>query len=284
MKISETTLAVGQFRWFYRQIQPSSPGSFPPVVLLHGLPAQSLCWTGVMPLLAQKGFTAIAPDWLGFGFSDKPDRREFAYTVTAYEQALGDFLQALELDKIFLVVQGFLATVGISYALNHPDQVERLAILNTPVVPPVKLPWPMKQWTLPLVGDMVTQDPLIIDRTLEGGSGFVISDERLAAYRQPWRKTSAAGRALMAATKNLELPTVLPSIGDRLQNQWQQPTCFIWGGLDPWLPVEPIQALVHQNPPWEFVLLPEAKHYPQEHFPEEVGDALTTFFRRTSLL
>jgi haloalkane dehalogenase len=167
VKISENTLDVGQFRWFYRQIQSSQSASKSPVVLLHGLPSQSLSWTGVMPLLAEKDFTAIAPDWLGFGYSTMPDRREFAYTAAAYEQELGKFLQALQLEKISLVVQGFLATVGIQYALNHPEQIDRLVILNTPVVPPVKLPWPMQQWTIPLVGDMVTQDPLIIDRTLE---------------------------------------------------------------------------------------------------------------------
>lgn len=280
MKISEKNLAVGEFNWFYRQVEARSSTDRSPMVLLHGLPSQSLTWTGVMPLLAEKGFTVIAPDWLGFGFSDKPERREFAYSSVAYEQALGEFLQALNLERVSLVVQGFFATVGIQYALNHPDRIDRLAILNTPVVPPVKLPWPMKQWTLPLVGDMVTQDPLIIDRTLEGGSGFVISDERLAVYRQPWLKTSASGRVLMAVTKQLDLARLLPTIGDRLQREWQKPTCFIWGALDPWLSIEPIQDLVKSHSHLELVTLPEAKHYPQEHFPQEVGDTLTTFLRR----
>ncbi|QHU99167.1 alpha/beta fold hydrolase [Synechocystis sp. CACIAM 05] len=280
MKISEQTLEVGQFHWFYRQIQPPQPPNNPPVVLLHGLPSQSLCWTGVMPLLAEKGLTAIAPDWLGFGFSDILDKRDFAYTTAAYEQALGEFFQSLELEKIFLVVQGFLATAGIEYALNHPDQIERLAILNTPVVPPVSLPWPMRQWAIPLVGDMVTQDPLIIDRTLEGGSGFVISDEKLDIYRKPWLKTSAAGRALMAVTKNLPTTNALTKIGDRLRTEWQKPTCFIWGTADKWLSVEPIEQLVQGVSHLELIKLSEAKHYPQEHFPQEVGTALQTFFRK----
>ncbi|QUS61874.1 alpha/beta fold hydrolase [Synechocystis sp. PCC 7339] len=280
MKISEQTLEVGQFHWFYRQIEPIQSTDAAPIVLLHGLPSQSLCWTGVMPLLAEKGLRAIAPDWLGFGFSDILDKRDFAYTIAAYEQALGELLTALELPKISLVVQGFLATVGIEYALNHPEQIERLAILNTPVIPPVSLPWPMRQWTIPLVGDMVTQDPLIIDRTLEGGSGFVISDERLNTYRKPWLKTSAAGRALMAATKNLPTTNDLAKIGDRLRGEWQKPTCLIWGTADKWLSVEPIEHLVQGARHLELVKLPEAKHYPQEHFPQEVGETLQTFFRK----
>ncbi|MEY2985247.1 MAG: hypothetical protein RLZZ568_1864, partial [Cyanobacteriota bacterium] len=107
--------------------------------------------------------------------------------------------------------------------------------------------------------------------------------ETLAIYRQPWLKTSAAGRALMAATKNLQLATVLPTIGDRLQNHWQKPTCFIWGALDPWLPIDPIQSLVNHHSHLDLVTLPAAKHYPQEHFPQDVGDALTTFLRRQAL-
>lgn len=279
MKISEQTIEVGKHRWFYRQMPPVQSSEASPVVLLHGLPSQSLCWTGVMPLLAEKGFTAIAPDWLGFGFSDMPDKRDFAYTTAAYEEVLGEFLKSLQLEKVSLVVQGFLATVGIRYALNHPEQIDRLVIINTPVVPPVALPWPMRQWTIPLVGDMITQDPLIIDRTLEGGSGFVIADEKLDIYRKPWLTTSAAGRALMAATKNLQLANTLPNIGDRLQKEWQKPTCFIWGLEDKWLSVEPIEELVKNNDHLKLVKLPEAKHYPQEHFPQEVGNALTTFLR-----
>ncbi len=217
------------------------------------------------------------PDWLGSGFSDKPERREFPYTQVAYEQALGEWIQALGLEKFSLVVQGFLATVGIQYALNHPEQIERLAILNTPLLPPVKLPWAMRQWTLPLIGDMVTQDPLLVDRTLEGGSGFVISDEALDIYRRPFLKTSASGRALMATTKNLDLAATLPTIGDRLRNEWRQPTQIIWGALDPWLSLDAIKPWVAAQDNITLVTLPEAKHYPQIHFPQETGSTLIRF-------
>ena len=180
------------------------------------------------------------------------------------------------------MVQGFLASVGIQYALANPERIERLVILNTPITPTAKLPWPMKQWTLPFVGDMVTQDPLLIDRTLEGGSGFVINDEKLDVYRRPFLKTSATGRALMATAKNLNLAQELVAVEQGLQ-KIELPTALIWGCADPWLDGESVQNLAKSNPKLSFVALPEAKHYPQEHWPKEVSEALTTFLRRQIL-
>ncbi len=141
-----------------------------------------------MPALAERGFRAIAPDWIGFGLSAKPDRRDFAYTPDAFINALAEFIQTLEIDRFFLVVQGFLGSVGIQYALRHPEQIERLSILNAPVSPSAKLPWKIKQLGIPLVGEMLTQDPLLVDRTLEGGSRYRVSDADLDVYRRSFPK------------------------------------------------------------------------------------------------
>ena len=283
MKITENTIAIADLNWFYREVSSESASQLAaersPVVLLHGLPSQSLTWSSLLELLGEQGWRAIAPDWIGSGFSSKPEKREFAYTPEVYLQALGDFLSALELPKISLIVQGLLASVGIQYALRHPEQIDRLIILNTPLTPTVKLPWLMQQWTIPFLGDMVTQDPLLIDRTLEGGSGFVISDARLDIYRKPFLKTSASGRALLTTTKNLNFAKTLIEIETGLK-QWQKPTLLIWGMQDPWLTLDPVEDLVAQNPQLELFKLPEAKHYPQEHWPQEIGEAVIRFLRR----
>ena len=283
MKITENTIAIADLNWFYREVSSELASQLAaersPVVLLHGLPSQSLTWSGLLELLGEQGWRAIAPDWIGSGFSSKPEKREFAYTPEVYLEALGDFLTTLELSKISLIVQGFLASVGIQYALRHPEQIDRLIILNTPLTPTVKLPWLMKQWTIPFLGDMVTQDPLLIDRTLEGGSGFVISDARLDIYRKPFLKTSASGRALLTTTKNLNFAKTLTEVETGLK-QWQKPTLLIWGMQDPWLTLDPVETLVAQNPQLELFKLPEAKHYPQEHWPQEIGEAVIRFLRR----
>ena len=202
MSITENSIEVGSLKWFY--LETGDVSDKPPVLLLHGLPAHSYCWGEIMPVLAEKGKRAIAPDWIGSGFSIKPDRRDFAYTPQAFLDALGGFISALELKQFSLVVQGFLGSVGLQYALDNPEQIENLVILNTPLSPEAKLPWQMQQWGIPFVGDMLTQDPLLVDRSLEGGSGFVISDKNLAIYRKPFLKSSDVGRALVATIQKNE--------------------------------------------------------------------------------
>ncbi|MCS6812078.1 MAG: alpha/beta fold hydrolase [Cyanobacteria bacterium] len=279
MSVTECHCDVGALRWFYRQGIPNSPVDKPPVVLLHGIPAQSYSWRGVLSSLADYGFQAIAPDWIGSGFSAKPDRREFAYTPDAFVQALADFLQALDLTRVSLVVQGFLGSVGLQYALRHPDQIERLAILNTPLSPAAQLPWRIRQLGLPLVGDMLTQDPLLVDRTLEGGSPYQVADEDLDVYRRPFLQSSAAGRSLLATVQHLNLAQATTEIAAGFP-RWQAPVQVIWGVKDPWLPVALAQSFVQQVPNAELALLDEVGHYPQEDWHEKVSDVLIPFLRR----
>jgi len=279
VKITDKTVDTGKLEWFYREAVPESPNNKPPILLLHGLPSQSYTWLPILNQLAENGFQAIAPDWIGSGLSDKPEKRDFAYTPQAYLEALTDLINTLNLERLSIVVQGYLASVGVQYALQNREKIEKLVILNTPLTTIAKLPWPMTQWTLPFVGDMVTQDPLLIDRTLEGGSGFVVSDEKLDVYRRPYLKTSAVGRSLMVTTKNLKLAKAMPEIELGLKS-WSKPALIIWGMLDPWLAFEPIEQLGNSNSQLELVKLPEAKHYPQEHWPEEIGEILLPFLRR----
>lgn len=279
MTHQEKEVEIGGLTWFYREAEPLNPSDKPPVVLLHGLPAQSYGWRHVLPALAERGFRAIAPDWIGFGFSGKPDRRDFAYTPEAYVNALEEFLNTLAIDRFSLVVQGFVGSVGLQYALRHPERIERLAIFNTPLTPDAKLPWKIRQLGLPLVGDMLTQDPLLVDRTLEGGGGYRVEDADLDVYRRPFLKSSDAGRSLLAVVQNLQLPTAMAEIQAGFAN-WHHPTLVAWGLRDPWLPFRLAQAFTQTVSQAELVQLDEVGHYPQEDWHEKVNDALLMFLRR----
>ena len=282
MSFSEKTIQVNKYKWFYREADLSEETSTdkPTIVFLHGIPSQSYCWGEMLSAVGGKGFNAIAPDWLGMGFSDHPDKRDFKYTPDAFIEALGDFLKELNIEECFLVVQGFLGSVGIQYALRNSEQIKGLILLNTPVSSKVKLPWIMKQWTIPLAGEMLTQDPLLVDRTLEGGSGFVINDEHLNIYRKPFLTSSSAGRSLQAITKNLQLSKAMKEIETGLSN-WEKPTLIIWGKEDPWLSINDAKNLTRKGN-FQLIELPEAKHYPQEHWAEEVNENLVNFLLRKS--
>jgi pimeloyl-ACP methyl ester carboxylesterase len=281
VSITEHKIKVGSLEWFYRESSPIGRTDLLPVLLLHGLPSQSYTWRKIMPALASQGTRAIAPDWIGFGFSAKPERREFAYTPDAFITALAEFIKALEIERFSLVVQGFLGSVGLQYALRHSDQIESLAILSTPISKAAKLPWKMQQMGMPLAGEVLTQDPLLVDRTLEGGSRYQIADADLDVYRKPFLKSSQAGRSLLATVRNLQLQPSMAEIESGFQ-QWQQPTLIVWGMNDPWLPLSMAQNFARSVPQAEFIQLQKVGHYPQEHYHEAILSDLLPFVRRSA--
>lgn len=129
------------------------------------------------------------------------------------------------------------------------------------------------------MGEMLTQDPLLVDRTLETGSGYVISDENLGIYRQPFLKNSQAGRSLVATIKNLRLKKAMTEIETGWET-WEQPTQILWGMSDPWLSADFAQNLAQEKNNIRLVKLEEAKHYPQEHWSEDISPILLTFLRQ----
>ncbi|BAY35088.1 alpha/beta hydrolase fold protein (plasmid) [Nostoc carneum NIES-2107] len=279
MSITENKITVNSLDWFYREAAPVGRTDLIPVVLLHGIVSQSYSWRNILPALASQGTRAIAPDWIGYGFSSTPEKRDFAYTPEAFITALEGFIQVLELERFSLVVQGFLGSVGLQYALRHPEQIANLAILNAPISTAAKLPWKIKQMGLPLAGEMMTQDPLLVDRTLEGGSRYRIGDKDLDVYRRPFLKSSAPGRSLLSTIRNLQLDSAMQEVESGFK-QWQQPILIQWGMIDPWLPVDIAQSFVDSVPNAELVKLNNVGHYPQEHYHETILEDLLPFMRR----
>jgi pimeloyl-ACP methyl ester carboxylesterase len=279
--ITKASIKVGTLEWFYREAQPVGWENPKTAILLHGLPSQSFTWTGLLPSLAENGMRAIAPDWIGFGNSSKPEPRDFAYTPDALILAFAEMMDALSLDRVSLIVQGFLGTVGIQYAIRYPNRVEKLVILNAPLTTKAKLPWKIKQLGLPIAGEMLTQDPLSAERTLEAGCKLVIEDQYLEVYRQPYLKSSIAGRTLLATIRNLKLAESLAEITTGLPTL-DIPIQIIWGTQDPWLDLVLAETCVTSLKQGALITLPTAAHYPQEHWYAEIKESLIPFLRSQS--
>lgn len=279
MSLTEHKIKVDSLEWFYRECEPIGRTDLLPVVLLHGLVSQSYSWRNIMPALGSQGTRAIAPDWIGYGFSAQPEKWDFAYTPDKFITALEGFVKALELERFSLVVQGYLGSVGLQYALRHPEQIANIAILNAPISTTAKLPWKIKQLGLPLAGEMMTQDPLLVDRTLEGGSRYRIEDKDLDIYRKPFLKASTAGRSLLATVRNLQLDQAMSEIESGFK-EWQQPILIQWGMIDPWLPIDVAQKFADSVPNAELIKINNVGHYPQEHYHKTILEDLLPFVRR----
>jgi pimeloyl-ACP methyl ester carboxylesterase len=281
MTIDRAMIKVGEYEWFYRECQPLNQlNQRPAVVFLHGLIAPSYSWRQVMPELMALGFRCIAPDWLGTGNSQIPDRLDFPYTPAALSAELGKFLDAMGIEQCALVVQGYSGVIGVKYALEHPDRIDRLAILNAPISAQAKLPWQIRQLGIPLVGDALVQDFRLPDKIIEGGGGYRVEEKAMNIYRNPWLESSDGGRILHTLIRNLNVPELGATIEQGLKT-WDKPLLLAWGDRDPWLPIAAAKATAQGFPAAEFVTLEEVGHYPQEDWHEKVVDAVGTFLRRS---
>ncbi|MDX3093115.1 alpha/beta fold hydrolase [Streptomyces sp. ME19-03-3] len=103
-------------RLFYRE---AGPADAPAVVLLHGFPTSSFMFRELIPRLAGR-YRVIAPDHLGFGFSDAPGADAFAYSFDALAGLTKDLLDQLGVTRYALYVQDYGAPIGWRLALATP--------------------------------------------------------------------------------------------------------------------------------------------------------------------
>lgn len=110
---------VDGIRIFYRECGDVNK---PTLVLFHGFPSASHMFRDLMPMLEDK-FHMIAPDYPGFGQSESPDRKEFAYTFEHLSEIMDDFLKEIGVDKFYMYVFDYGAPIGFRIALKHPDSI-----------------------------------------------------------------------------------------------------------------------------------------------------------------
>ena len=112
---------------FYRE---AGNKESPTIVLLHGFPSSSHMFRDLIPKLAGK-FHVIAPDYIGFGYSDAPDVNEFEYTFDNLAVYVEDFLfNILGLKKFSVYVQDYGAPIGYRIAFRHQDAIEGVVVQN----------------------------------------------------------------------------------------------------------------------------------------------------------
>jgi pimeloyl-ACP methyl ester carboxylesterase len=118
---------VRGLRMFYRE---AGSKESPTIVLLHGFPSSSHMFRDLIPQLAAK-FHIIAPDYIGFGYSDAPAVSEFEYSFDNLASYVEDFLfDILGLKKFSIYVQDYGAPIGYRIAVKHQDAIEGIIAQN----------------------------------------------------------------------------------------------------------------------------------------------------------
>ena len=106
------------------------PPDAAPVLLMHGEPSWAYLYRKMIPALVDAGHRAVVPDFVGFGRSDKPARRE-DYTYQRHVDWMRAFVEALDLRDTTLFCQDWGGLIGLRLAAEHPDRFARIVAANT---------------------------------------------------------------------------------------------------------------------------------------------------------
>ncbi|MFD2418157.1 haloalkane dehalogenase [Amycolatopsis pigmentata] len=161
----------------------AGPPDGPPVLLLHGEPSWSFLYRKVLPVLADAGLRAIAPDLVGFGRSDKPAHATDHSYARHVEWMRAFAFDALDLRDVTLVGQDWGGLIGLRLVAEHPGRFARVVAANTGL-PTGDDGMPAVWWAF---HDAVEKAPVLdVARLVQAGCRTKLSPEVRAAYDAPF--------------------------------------------------------------------------------------------------
>jgi pimeloyl-ACP methyl ester carboxylesterase len=265
-------------------------GAGPAVVLLHGFPVFWYSWARQMEALAGAGFRAIAPDLRGYNLSDKPAG------VAAYRLSLlvGDVAALIEQEaegRAVVVGHDWGGALAWKLAMDRPELVERLVILNAPYPAAFRrelsnpAQW-LRSWYIAFF-----QLPYLPERWLAAGN-FALLDRMFR--REPVRPGTFTPHDIALYKAALARPGALTAAinwyralvrhpGDlhAAARPIAAPTLLIWGESDPYLGVGMTEDLDRWVPGIRVVRFPDAGHWIHNEAPERVNSLLLGFLHTT---
>ncbi|WP_211177585.1 haloalkane dehalogenase [Pseudonocardia acidicola] len=182
----------------------AGPSDGPVVLLLHGEPSWSFLYRAMIPVLADAGLRAVAPDLVGFGRSDKPTELADHSYARHVEWVRALAFDALDLREVTLVGQDWGGLIGLRLVAEHPDRFAAVVAANTGL-PTGDVDMPEVWWQFRRAVEKA--ETLDIARLVQSGCRTRLDDAVRAAYDAPFPDESykAGPRAM---------PTLVPTRPD----------------------------------------------------------------------
>jgi haloalkane dehalogenase len=245
-----------------------------PVIFVHGEPTWSFLWRKVIPQVRDAGYRCIAPDLAGFGRSDKPVdlgwysfERHCAMTATLLEQ--------LDLREATVVVHDWGGGIGLNMAVEHPDRIERMVILDTGLFTGrqrVTDAW------LAFHDFVQRTEDLPVGMLVRRGCKVDPGDDVAGAYEAPYpdAPSKAGARAFpLMMPRSPDDPGA--ATGQRVQDALEadrRPKLVLWADSDPIIPLKAGERLAEKfNAPPPRVI-EDAGHFLQEDQGQLIGSLI----------
>lgn len=247
-------------------------GQGEPILLLHGIAANIFCWRHVIPLLA-KDHRVCAVDIKGFGRSDKP--RGAFYGLKSQAELLNKFIEARKLGSVTLVGNSMGGAIAAEMALQKPELVKRLVLINSAHDPKIVLfdLRRLRAFSRFLTFFANRQVARQYIRLLYG-KNLPITEDVIRAYLTPYMTDTNSHLAFMEAFDALIDPSLLPRL-----KKLEKPILILWGTKDRLVPLRFGQNLHNELPHSRFETHPDGGHHLQEEEPIWIVDRIRNFER-----
>lgn len=249
------------------------------VMLFHACPLWSFSYRKLIKTLSGK-YRVIAPDLLGFGLSDKPE--DFDYMLNSYIFLLEEFIQNLSLSRLNIVGHGWGGTIAMGYAVQHPNMISSLVIMNSIAFSQYKIPWKLAICRLPFIGPLLT----VYCKILETGNKN-LTPEIKKIYDIPTESPEGKYPLLrfvesIPSVPEAETVQAILAIEAGLWMFRTKPVRIIWAMKD-WLYNKNALRLWHKNiPNAEIHTIAHAGRYIQEDAPEELETLIGEFLDKNA--
>ncbi len=258
----------------------------PTLLLLHGFPSSSRMYEPLLTRLSQR-FHLVAPDYPGFGHSDAPDPKTFAYTFDHIAEVTQHFTEALGLARYSLYLQDYGGPVGFRLALAHPERVQALVIQNAVAHEDGLGPlWQKRRefWAdrapneAALRGNFLS---LAATRQRHLGSSPNIDRYDPDLWTDEFAFLSQPGQADIQTDLFYDYRTNVASYPawQAWLRQHQPATLVLWGRYDPSFQVAESEAYRRDLPKAEIHIL-DAGHFALDEKPDEIAARVDAFLTR----
>ena len=252
-------------------------GAGQPIVCFHGEPTWSYLYRKMLPPLVAGGNRVICPDYAGFGRSDKPTEQGW-YTYDRHVELMSQLLGGLDLRDATVVVQDWGGPIGLRWAMENPDRVARLVILNTGLFTG-RVSKGFMAWR-----EFAERNPdLPVGFVVNGATTSELPDEVVAAYEAPFpTPESKAGAAqfplIVPISDEMAGAAEMRAVADAL-SRWDKPALVAFSDSDPVFPFpragEAFTSIIPTA--GEQVRIEGAAHFVQEDRGDQIADEIIRF-------
>ena len=257
-------------------------GSGPPVLMVHGNPTWSFYYRNIVKALSGS-YRAIAMDHIGCGLSEKPD--DVPYTLDMRIKHLTEFVRALDLRDIRLLVHDWGGAIGLGAALEDLDRYRQFVIFNTSAFPPPFFPFRIRVCQIPLIGKIALQrfnlfatSAIKMATEQPGGLPDDVRRGLLAPYDN-WANRRAIYEFVSDIPTRPAQPTWqrLVAIENGLKNLKDHPVKLVWGMKDWCFRPECLRKFQELLPHAQVCELEQAGHYVIEDESNTVIEEVKSF-------